>query len=183
MKVSKRLICFIASPILLFLSSLTLLIWGNPENRFISYFTLPFSTILTFSVALLFTCFFTQERVKERKRIDVFFDILQGMETLLQDERFVIRKEEDLEGFVRIQQRTIKNKIDLLNRDKGFLQKYGIESAMECISTQFTNYWDLVSNHIDTPELYALNKDYVNSISKIIDRIEEIKYALYFSKK
>lgn len=181
MKSKIKFLGFIAVPVILFLLSIGCLAFGDENNKFVSYFTVPFGSILTFGTALLVAYFFTQQRTDERKRVEIFCEYLHEIEDLLSDDRFIIKSNDDY-NYIRIKQRTVKNRLDLLDKNKDFLSRYKIEDKVKYMYERFNDYWELVSVHAgEIDRLRSHENELMNILECVIDRSKDIKFRIHFN--
>lgn len=145
------------------------------------YFFVPFSNILTIFVAFFFAFYITQGKNDERKQKDLHEKHINKILISIDDKKmYVIKNEEDIK-YIRIAQKGIKNRINLLSKQNAYWLN---KDDIEYVEKEFAQYWEVISEHInDIPHLSNAQLELYNHIVNITGKLEEMLLGLYNIKK
>ncbi len=139
----------------------------NPE-----FWTMSMANILTIVVAVIFTYYMTQKTNDIRRKKDIVGKILDRLYVLISDPRMCrINSSEDVD-FVKINVRTISNKISCL---KEMAKELQYEEEVRQMEETFSLYEDFISDHIDDlPYLEKSGRELNNKIALLDNKCDMI---------
>lgn len=142
-----------------------------------SFFQAPIYTILNLIVAVFFAYFLTQRKNDERKLKEKAENLIDKIQIVINDKRFVhITSKEDIE-FLLMMQRSISNRVEILI---GLKDKLIFPKEIEYIKENFTSYKEIIGNHFqDVDYLSKSEKDLYNKIMLIDSKLDEMRIKLY----
>lgn len=124
------------------------------------------TNILTILVALVFTYYMTQRTNNIRRKKDVVSKILDRLYVLIADPRMCkINSSKDVD-FVKINIRTISNKISCLEQMARELQ---YEEEIRQMKEAFSSYEEFISDHINDIEYLKKSEKQLNNGIGLID--------------
>jgi len=161
-------------PIVLFIHNL---ISAIKQEKVSNFFEAPLYTIINIFIAIFFAYFMTQYKNDTRRKKEIVESIVNKLLADFCDKRmYCITCESDI-THIRITQRSIANRINLL---KEYEKEFKIADDIKYISDNYQLYWDTISNHItDLEHLKKSENDLLNIVTKAKNRLEKIIVYLY----
>lgn len=165
---------FLAIPIILLLISIIIAFYNEKIDE---YFIVPLDAIVNIIIVIYFAYYLTKKDALKNKEIDFVKDFLNQILISLNDDRIVKIYDQDTLNYVRLFQRTLKNRIKMLKDHSNKLIK---KEDIDYIEDIFMEYWNCVSDNLqDFKRLKEQETVLINDISRITNRIERILFELY----
>jgi len=141
-----------------------------------TFFNATFIDILNLVFIVVFTYFLVEMKSTQRKRKECIENLIGKLSNILDDTRLYIIDSEDNKRHVRITQRSITSKIEVLKK----FNCEDIKNDVNYIGEQFDNYWDIVSDHIDNlDKLKDSSSTLMRHINNIQNKLDVIIIKLY----
>lgn len=142
----------------------------------LKYLSLPFSSILTISVAIFISYFLTQQRNDKRKFADTTLIIIERLFAILSSPKlYTITIDEDI-TFIRISQKRIDNALDILSKN---IKDESMLTKVTYMKNQLNMYWEHISNHLtDFSFLQKSQPELLNYITNIEGRLSELMFDI-----
>lgn len=171
---SRKILWFLIVPFILMVVSIVMSI----INECISdYFVIPLYAIINIVIAIYFAYYLNQKNAFKNKKRDYLEHFINKILCDLNDNRIVCINNDEALDYVRIFQRTFKNRITMLKR---YCKELINDDDLQYIEDNFNNYWYSVSENIyDIEKLRDLDHILKNYISIINNRLEKIIFELY----
>lgn len=140
------------------------------------FFDATLIEILNLAFIVIFTYFLVELKSTQRKRKECIENFIVKISNMLDDTRFYKFDNEDNLKHVRITQRSINSKIEVLKK----FDCEDIKIDVNYIDREFNEYWDLVSDHIDNlDKLNESSNTLMRHINNIQNKLDEIIIKLY----
>ena len=138
---------------------------------------MSFYNISTIIIAIFLAFMFTQKKNDERKLKEIAERLITMIQQLIGDERFYkIKSKEDI-NFIRIQIRTVSNKIACL---EGIEQKLYIKDEIVYIKKIFNDYEEIFGAYINDSDCLEKSENiFLNKILLIQSKCDSIIVKLY----
>ena len=141
------------------------------------FWELSISNVLTLLVALIITFLLTQKTTEVRRKKDVVVKMLDRLYILLSDIRMVKIQSQETIDFVKIQNRTISNKITCLEK---FAKDLKFEEEIRKMKTDFDSYENFFSEHMsDLDYLIKSERTFNNKMQLLDNQCDNILAKLY----
>lgn len=120
---------------------------------------------LTLMIALLVSYYLTQRQNDHRKQKEILLDLIQKLqEQLSRESMYNLADVSTEEIFMRI--RSVRNRIHILDSKK---IEFGFKEEIALIDNWFTEYGDLIGNHIEDREYLKNSKSELKRPLDLID--------------
>lgn len=142
------------------------------KGTLFSYIKMPIYNIVNCFIAFFIAYVFAQARTDFRKNKDVACAVIDRILVDLSDSRMhSICNESDI-NFVRLRQRSINNRLELL---KNFQNIFDIRDGISYTQKEYQAYWDFFSNHIyDIEYLKKSSTELMNHIQNMSNQLEKL---------
>lgn len=148
-----------------------------PDEHCLKYLYLPLKDGLNIVIVVIGIYYFVEHKNDDRATKKYLETIANRVITRVENERmYYINDEADI-NYIRVQQRIIKNELDLL---KQCAETYGYEKEITHSKEKFNEYWDSISEEITNLEkLKNMDNILRNNVTMLINDMETISLKLY----
>lgn len=176
MNKGKKIKWFLIVPAVILVYSVVMSLCRGKETL-TSYFIVPLYHIINIFIAIFFAYYLTQARNDERKKREILDGLISSILNDITDSRmYNISCESDVD-YIRITQRSVKNKMDLISR---LLHDLNLPLSVTQSKDYFDFYWSHVSENISSiVKLQNDRKLLMNQISIISDKLDELRVNIY----
>lgn len=135
------------------------------------FFNTTLIDILNLIFMAIFTYYLVELKSDKRKKQECIEDFIRKIQSMLDDKRFYkIDSEESLE-YIRLIQRSVKSKIEVLKK----FQDDNLIQDINYIQQQFDEYWQIVSDNINNiSNLAILNNTLYRHINNMQNKLDQI---------
>lgn len=153
---------------------LVIAIYNICNNK--GFWTASATTCISLLFAAVLSFYLVQRQTDIRSQKGIYISLLDSLQEIVNDEKSYdfsnVSKEQIL-----MRKRDISNKIELV---KKLSQKFDIKNDVDFLSTKFSEYEDVIGNHInDLETLRKMSLDLFRPLDLISQKIFEIKMELY----
>jgi len=141
------------------------------------FWEISVSTVITASIAIYISYYFTQNRLDQRKAQDSLEKVLSKLETEISRTPIRAMTSETEKSQILLGIRRINNKIFVL---KKYQELFGIVEDVKWIHQRFKDYEEFVGDHIDDMDYLSKSQsELIRPLERIDDRIDTIRIKLY----
>lgn len=141
-----------------------------------TFFNATLIDILNLVFIVVFTYFLVEMKSTQRKRKECIENLIDKLSNILDDTRLYKIDSEDNLRHVRITQRSITSKIEVLKK----FDCEDIKNDINYIGEQFESYWDIVSDYIDNiDKLKDSSITLMRHINNMQNKLDVIIIKLY----
>jgi len=166
----------IITPIILLILNIIIIKFNFDINKF-DFLKTPLFNIFNIGFIIFFTGYFTQYNNKRNKQKKIVEDIILKIIILLENEKmYNINNEEDFLK-IRITQRLINNRIDLL---QSYSNIFDFSRLYNTSKNEFKKYWEMISEKPnDFNYINSMKISLTNQLSIVISNMESIIKLLH----
>lgn len=140
------------------------------------FFDATFIDVLNLIFVAFFTYFLVEIKSDERKKKENIENLISKLYLILDDSKFYNISGQDQLTELRIIQRSVRSKIQILIN----LNFRSIEKDLEYINQEFDEYWNCVSENVDNIiKLKGISQTLYRHINNIENRLDEMILKLY----
>lgn len=142
-----------------------------------TFFSAPFTSLMTVGVALFVSYGLVQSRNNRRKKSDKLSNLLYKIQGIIRQEEFVESQSERIQRRNLIMQRSVGNKIEYLK--KGCEKDTSLKKLVEQMEEEFLRFREFYGEHYkDQDYMRKSEKELMNFIVKMDDIADKIHIEL-----